>query len=107
MVIIDSTCWKCKADMKIAVLDCSGYHPDPEAFSEDELSLARSEGVVIKSNYSKTVGRAYLSNTCPSCDTLTGNHYLFTDHFSEAMYGYLTYKRFPAGYFCEACYWAG
>jgi len=105
MVIIDSACWKCGGAMKVAVLDCQGHHPGPDGFTADELGLARSKGVLIQDNYSKTVGHSYLSNTCPSCNMLTGDHFLFTDHFCEAMYGNLTYERFPLGYFCEVCHW--
>jgi len=106
LVIVQSKCWKCSGDMKVAVLDCGGGHyPGPDDFTEAELNIARQNGAVIQSNYSKTAHKSYLSNTCPNCQAMTGDHYLFTDHFTEAMYGYYKYERIPVGYFCENCYW--
>jgi hypothetical protein len=104
LVIIDSECWKCNSKMKVAIMDCNGHYTGPEAFTGDELTFARSKGVLIKNNFSKTVGESYLSNTCPTCAALTGQHYLFTDHYTEAMNGYYTYESYPAGYSCEYCY---
>lgn len=89
--------------MKVAVLEKCGHYPGPDEFSDLEVAFARSKGVIIKSNYSKTVRSAYLSNTCPNCEMMTGNHYLFTEHYTSAMYGYYTYERYPQGYFCEHC----
>ncbi|MEJ7691572.1 hypothetical protein [Daejeonella sp.] len=105
LVIIDADCWKCKAPMKVGMLDCGGYHPGPEAFTDDELALAREEGVDIRDNFSRTIGESYLSNTCPHCDALTGQHYLFTDYFVPANNGEYPYETFHTGYFCERCHW--
>jgi hypothetical protein len=103
MIIIDSTCWKCDGQMKVAVLEKSHHYPGPDAFSPAEIEFARSKGALIQSNYSKTVGNAYLSNTCPHCNAMTGNHYLFTEHYTSAIYGYYNFERFPQGYYCEHC----
>jgi hypothetical protein len=103
LVIIDSSCWKCHSPMKIAMIELHNYQPaGPDEFSEKELGLSRNKGVMIQTNFSKTVGEAYLSNTCPRCDALTGNFYL-TEHLSDAHYGYLTYERIPEGYACTHC----
>ncbi|MGF7081597.1 hypothetical protein [Mucilaginibacter sp. UYCu711] len=104
LFIIDSECWKCDGSMKIAILSAPSYCSGPDTFTDDQLTFARSKGVIIRNNYSKTVGHSYLSNTCPHCEVLTGDHYLW-EHLSEAMYGNLTYERFPMGYFCETCRW--
>jgi len=85
------------------VLDCDGYHGGPDKFSETELNIARGRGASIKSNYSNIVKTAYLSNTCPACDAMTGNHYLFSDHYTSAIYGYYNFERVPLGYFCKRC----
>jgi phage FluMu protein Com len=104
LYIIDADCWKCQAPMKIAVMDYGGHDfPGPDRFSPQELEFARSKGVLIKNNYSKTVRQAYLSNTCPTCDMLTGDHFLFTDYYTQAIYGYYPYESFPQGYRCEHC----
>jgi hypothetical protein len=104
LVIIDSECWKCNSKMKVAIMDCNGHYPGPETFTDDELTFARSKGVLIKNNFSRTAGESYLSNTCPTCAALTGQHYLFTDHYTEAMNGYYAYQSYPVGYTCEYCY---
>jgi len=103
MVVIESKCWKCKGRMKVALMDCNGYYPGPEHFSADEIAFANSKGALIRNNYSKTAGATYMSNTCPGCEALTGQHYLFTDHYTEAMNGYFKYESYPAGYSCEHC----
>jgi hypothetical protein len=101
--IIDSNCWKCKAPMKVAVLDCNGYHGGPDRFSPEELAIARDKGALIQSNYSKTVRDSYLSNTCPVCNNFAGDHYLFTGDYCGAMYGDLKFDRVGLGYGCKQC----
>ncbi|MGF7077712.1 hypothetical protein [Mucilaginibacter sp. UYCu711] len=103
MLIIDSKCWKCSSTMKVAMLDGHGYHPGPEVFTPEELTFAREHGVLIKSNYSSVRRESYLSNTCPACGKLTGDHYLFTEHYTSAMYGDYAYTSHPMGYYCEHC----
>lgn len=103
LFIIDSFCWKCNGLMKVAVMDCDGYHLGPDRFSEEEISLARSKGAILQNNHSKTVRDSYMSNTCPRCSALTGDHYLFTDHYTEAIYGRLRYEQIPQGYHCYDC----
>lgn len=105
MFIIDSQCWKCNSGMKVAVMKCGHYHPGPDMFSAKELEFARSKGVLIKDNFSQTMGESYLSNTCPSCLSLTGQHYLFTDHLVYALNGGYNYEEHPAGYHCQYCLW--
>ncbi|WP_299580473.1 hypothetical protein [Mucilaginibacter sp.] len=89
--------------MKVAVIDWGGYDAGPDRFSEQELATAGTKGVVIKNNHSKTVGKAYLSNTCPKCEIFTGDHFLFTDYYTEALYGYLPFESISQGYSCKKC----
>lgn len=103
MMIIDTKCWKCDAEMKVAIMETDEYHSGPDQFSHEEVDFARSKGVLIENNYSKTVEDSYLSNTCPKCKILTGDHFLFTDYYCEAKYGYLNYQTFPQGYWCSSC----
>lgn len=103
MLIINSECWKCNSPMKIAMLDGHCYHPGPEAFTPGELDFARDQGVIIQSNFSSVRRESYLSNTCPACGKLTGEHYLFTGHYSPAICGHYTYTSYPMGYYCEHC----
>jgi hypothetical protein len=101
--IIDSNCWKCKAPMKVAVLDCNGFHGGPDRFSTKELSLARGKGALIQTNYSKTANDSYLSNTCPACSNFAGDHFLFTGEYCGASYGDLTFEKVELGYGCRDC----
>jgi len=104
LVIIDSKCWKCHGDMKVAVLYCEYSVLGPDKFTSEELTIAREKGAIIQTNYSSVVREEYLSNTCPHCQKLTGNYYLF-EHLSDAKYGYSKYESIPAGYFCGLCHW--
>ena len=103
LVIIESKCWKCNGDMKIAVLDCEYSALGPDKFTEEQIKIAREKGAIIKTNYSNVVQEEYLSNTCPHCHKLTGNFYL-SEYLSDAKYGYSKYESIPAGYFCSKCY---
>lgn len=103
MLIINSESWKCNSPMKIAILDGHYYHPDPEVFTTEELAFARDQGAIIQSNYSSVRRAAYLSNTCPACGVITGDHYLFTEHYSPAIQGFYPYTSHPMGYYCEHC----
>jgi len=103
LVIINSSCWKCHSPMKVAVREVHHYQPaGPDEFSDKELDIARNKGVLIQTNFSKTVGDAYLSNTCPHCEAMTGNFYL-TEHLSDALYGYHTFEKLPQGFCCTHC----
>jgi hypothetical protein len=102
LFIIDSSCWKCANPMKVAVVDCGSQCLGPDKFTEGEITLAREKGTFIQTNYSSVVRDSYLSNTCPSCQKLTGNHYLF-EHLEDAKYGHSKFERIPIGYFCDAC----
>jgi hypothetical protein len=101
--VIDSSCWKCKHPMKVAVLDCNGFHGGPDRFNDQELALARSKGAIIQNNYSKTIRNSYLSNTCLQCNNFAGDHFLFTDNYCEAMYGQLPYETTDLGFSCNQC----
>ena len=103
MWIVDSYCWKCEQPMKVAVMDCNGYHGGPDRFSDQELALARSKGVIIQNNYSKTLEEHYLSNTCPACNNFTGDHFLFTGNYCGAAYGDLKFEVINLGYACKVC----
>ncbi len=103
LVVIDSACWKCESEIKIAVLECGIQCLGPDEFTEDELTLARKKGTIIQMNYSNVVRDSYLSNTCPNCKKLTGGHYLW-EYLSDTKYGDSKFERIPLGYFCEACY---
>lgn len=110
MSVIDGKCWKCEAQMKVAVLhSTSGYirgetNPGPDQFTEEEIKFAESKGVLIKKHHSQTADDTYLANTCRECNVFVGSHYLFTEYFSPAKYNKLKSSDFEIGYHCEDCY---
>lgn len=96
MYIIAGSCWKCDANMNVAVIkgntnDRNGFC-GPEAFSENEKKIAEEHGVIIREHRSHTREESYLANTCPHCNTFVGQHYLFTNYFISATYGDYEYK---------------
>lgn len=75
--VVDHNCWSCGGAMRIAFLDIGGEtYAGPEGFSSEEVDRAWELGAVLKREFSKTVGSAYLANTCPNCKKMTGNNYL-------------------------------
>jgi len=105
--IVKSKCYRCHQPIMVSSIEAGmsrgGTCEGPDKFSEEELSIARSNGVVIAMQYSKTRSKSYLANTCPNCNTFVGKHYLFKDHISLAGYGYYTYEKFEVGHYCESC----
>ena len=92
MYIVKTSCWKCKGAMNAAVISDyiegnENFSYGPDGFSEIEMKIAEENDVVIKEQYSATIGEIYFANTCPNCSTFIGQHYLFTGVFCAAKYG--------------------
>lgn len=111
MTIIDGPCWKCNNIMKIATISSGNCgqthgistHLGPSYFTAEEIFLAKTKGVILKTQYSKTAGNKYLANSCLKCGSFAGDFYLFTDYIVPAEYGKLPSKTFEIGYYCEHC----
>lgn len=111
MMIIDASCYRCGSDLKCAIIHSlnsgcireHGSHLNPEKFIKEEINFAHSKGVVLKKRYSKTLGYAYLANTCNKCDAFIGNHFLFRDYVSQVDYGDVVSNEYDIGYHCEYC----
>jgi hypothetical protein len=107
MQIVSGFCHKCKSKMKVAIIDGGmergGQNVGPDNFNNKELEFARSKGVIIKLQYSKTANSSYLANTCPHCGVLTGNHYLFTDFIVPADQNELESESYDIGFHCDNC----
>jgi hypothetical protein len=76
MQINGAECWKCGKSMKMALVLSKGDLFGPEGFDEKQLDLARSKGVLIKMQYSKTTKLSYLANTCPACSAFIGEFFI-------------------------------
>jgi Competence protein CoiA-like family len=111
MTIIDGPCWKCGTTMKVATISSSNgglvrgstNNLSPSEFTDDEITFAQSKGVLLKTQYSKTVNEKYVANSCNKCGTFAGDHYLFTQYVAPASYGELPSETFDIGYLCEYC----
>jgi len=98
LLIIDGNCWKCKSPMKIGALSGdAGYEGE---FNSSHIALANQNGANIKTQYSKTTRARYPANTCKTCNTFIGNHYLFTDYVAVAKYPRI---EIDAGFYCPIC----
>lgn len=113
MVIVDGPCWKCGITMKVAaiysepleMLRDDGTHLNPSSFNEQEVEIARSKGVLLQPQHSKTMEQTYLANTCgnKSCGTFAGNFFLFQEYISPAGFGELAKEELSLGLMCPDC----
>jgi hypothetical protein len=74
--IITSDCWKCSKPMKLAILISGGTFCDPSEFNEDQIKVARNNGVILQENYSNTLQEKYLANTCGHCGAFIGKFFI-------------------------------
>ena len=97
--IIDTRCWKCKKVMKAAFSVIDGNIYGPETFNNFELMMARENSVLMQLNFSKTMMRSYISNTCKNCES-------FIDDFFLHKYSSQISKKKPKQIqqFCKACH---
>jgi hypothetical protein len=111
MTIIDGPCWKCGSTMKVATISSStggivrgsSNHINPSEFTVEEINFAKSRGVLLKTQFSKTVGAKYVANSCAKCGSFAGDFHLFTQYIAPAGYGELPSQKFDIGYHCEHC----
>jgi hypothetical protein len=91
LFVVSGTCWKCHSSMKVAFIDCEGYTLDPSQMTPDEIAKSNELGAFISDNYSRTMNKVSVSNTCPTCGLLTGNFHIqnFTEK-AEGMAGIQT-----------------
>jgi len=82
MQINNAECWKCGKLMKIALMLSKGTFFGPEGFNEKQIEFARSKGVLIKQQFSKTLESSYLANTCPTCGEFIGQ--FFVDDYLDS-----------------------
>ncbi len=110
MVLIDGNCYRCGSFLKAAMIENSNnapikghQHLPPSEFSKNEVSIATSNGVILKTHYSKMANERYLANTCAICNAFVGDFYLFSNFRAPAAYGELFSESIDIGYFCQHC----
>jgi ssDNA-binding Zn-finger/Zn-ribbon topoisomerase 1 len=77
LFIYKGNCRRCQTPMNIAEASTDGMSSGPEGFTPAERALAEKLGAVLKEQYSKTLERAYLANTCGQCGLFIGQHHLY------------------------------
>ncbi|MCL5667363.1 MAG: hypothetical protein M1383_06360 [Patescibacteria group bacterium] len=96
MQIVPVDCWSCGSPMKMALILVSGTWLGPEAFTSDQIELARSKSVVIQEQFSKTSESKYFANTCPNCKNFIGEFFIHE-------YLYLPAEDIDLGFVCGKC----
>jgi hypothetical protein len=92
MYIIPTTCYKCGKPMNMAVVNRGNGFSGPDAFSIEEINIAKENGVIIEHQYSRTRQESYNAATCPHCNTFIGQHFIFTEYISPVLYGDCDFK---------------
>jgi len=82
MEIVEAPCCQCGTPMKIALIELYG----PDRFSDAEIEFARSHGVLIKEQLSKTMQESYFANTCPKCGAFIGQFFVHDYQGSGKLY---------------------
>lgn len=106
MIIIDGDCWSCDSPLKVAIVERGGDQGTSGAmtFSNEEIELARSKGVLLKEHYSATMKEKYLASTCSSCGTFVGEFNLISQYVLPAEFGDFPSETIDIGYHCDNCY---
>lgn len=76
MTIVNANCWKCKEEMKIAMIVQNTNHfwriYEPTDFTKEEIELANSHGANIQIKYSIQAKESYYANVCKRCNAFIG-----------------------------------
>lgn len=94
--IVDTTCYRCHREMKIALIVASNRLVAPANFSSEELRVAEKYGVTIRQRYSKDAEETYFANICDKCNAFVGNNYIHE-------YLYEPFEDIQVGYKCINC----
>ena len=109
MTIVDGPCSRCAEEMKVAAISIEKNSEVgdtwiyPSKFSDDEIKLARSFGVFLRDNYSRTRQVTYLANTCKMCYAFCGDSFIAQEYLRPAGYGEFEFQKVDAGYYCVKC----
>ncbi|WP_419884988.1 hypothetical protein [Paenibacillus sp. B-A-8] len=101
LFIINGKCWRCKKPIKIAHVMSRFENYSVEDFSDKEIKLAFSLGVLVKKQYSQTVSYAYNAHVCNNSSSFLGQHFLYTEYLKPALQGRLKYVSRDIGYTCK------
>lgn len=83
--IIDVCCWKCKEPMKTAIVFYDGSPIGPEDFDDNQIKIAKENGVILKEHFSKTSNETYLASTCEKCENFRGKFFLHEIFYDDGL----------------------
>jgi hypothetical protein len=99
--ITTDECWNCHEPLKVAWITCGrkdneGVFYGPERFNQEEIELARKNGVIIEERFSKTLQESYNANICPNCGNFIGEFFIHDFVYTEE-------EKIFIGYSCFSC----
>lgn len=74
--VTQTSCWRCHSLMNASYGFFGFGYSGPEDYQPREIEFLTEKGVIIREAYSRTAEDNYLANTCPSCGTFIGSHYI-------------------------------
>ncbi len=99
LIIDTARCRRCERQLKVCFIQIAeNYTLGTNKFTDDQIRIARELGVCLERQYSQTLDEEYIANTCPTCRTWVGEHFL---HFMTS--DYALRKQYRVGYHCIVC----
>lgn len=92
MFVITAPCWNCKTTMRMAVIKAQldGHESiyGPEAFSHEQLEVAKSHNVLVQNQPMLITTEEYRANMCRTCGSYISRHFLSSLYYLPAQNGH-------------------
>ncbi|MBD2178490.1 hypothetical protein H6F42_16355 [Pseudanabaena sp. FACHB-1998] len=98
LIIVDSSCWKCHSQMKVALV-IADIQIDLDILSSEDIQTANEHGCFFNKQYSQFINNTYLANTCRNCNNFIGENFL-PDYL---LFPTLKREVIDIGFFCLYC----
>ena len=69
-------CWKCGQHVNVAVGSKDRARLEADDFTDEELTFAKANGVILERRFSLTMRSKYVANVCTYCDQIQGKWFL-------------------------------
>ncbi len=76
LFIIDNSCWRCGAPMKLAAMKINKTLYGITHFSTQDQQIAREKGVLFREYVNKKTRQREIAAACPNCGVFTSNRYI-------------------------------
>lgn len=97
LIIVNTKCYNCHQEMKVAMKMSHSTTLSPEHFSEEDINIAKQCGAKIGKVYSKTRKESYNANICKHCNKFVGDHFMHDYYYSPRE------VEIDRGYICANC----